>query len=1742
MKRKIKIITLSLFAALILTAGIILYLKSRQFTENLKTVINKKAGEYLQNKVDIGRIYTDIFNNLVLSEVTIDNPSTPGKDIYIGKVKVNYSFIKILKNIRNVPELVSEISLYNPEFKIIKSSGGLIIPGLEKMRAGKNLPGGGKIPPWKFNVIDGDIAVVLPGSQKYRASDFNSVIMLSGYPEIYAKSDFNIEQLVRDVKVELKYHLLSKKTDIDINSAKFILNSVGEINSGFGKVSFDRGTADVSLSASGYIDSFDNILEVLDINGEIKVAGAEAGQLSVDKADINISPRRLNVGQATARWKENLLNVTGTISNYMKDPHIDFGVTGQLAARELLKQTDIKNINGIFNVEGYLRGKPGEIEASGRISMETGFVGNYKINKLNTTADISTSSIKIGAGMMEIAGGRLRWDGQWDIRDEFDVTATAEKISMRKLTGVKNINGAMSGNITVKGRRGLPEIKSEVTIDDFSVPGKKFGRVDAEFNYADSEITVNGFSIDNKYIIKGDLQFTEGTRRLDIKSFEINGAGAGAVKSTGYMRYSPFVMSLETVGTNISHLDLPGFTELYEGASGSFNFAGKLDILSDEVRIDGKVMTDNLMIDSGSYEGGVRLGYQYKEGKKVFSIDELDINNTVKGSVSISYENDAVVLNRSSVTATAADIGNILKVLKIKNDKIDGQISGEFIFSSGEGRAVFKSTGIKYADRDLGNLSSLLKYDGKHWSVEKLNLNKEKGSLNIKGKLGEKQALYLKLTSYDIFGRIFNASGNYTGAFNKDTGYKYDIKVKDFSVNGGKWPEININGTYKDSVAGSEINAGDTLSGNISLGFKNKEDLRGKIVADNFNIDNLLSLLKAAEGPAGTISDGTISDGTISGVLNISGTKKRPVYILSKSKIKGRRNGIPFEGRTDISYKNIVRENLSIENGKIIFKDVSGRIGENGIFSVTGSFGGKESPGAEFTVNDMNLKLLSPIEGIGDIVGRCNIGGRITGDIKSPVVDFNFNGENISVRNSARNAARNSARNAARESARKKEFKKLSITGARYRNRQLNLQEVFIKSETGSVSFSDARVFMDENNYLKLNSSVKFENLGVGSFALLGNAEIESEVHIDPFMVQLKLIPKNIIVNRLKINNPLEITYRKNQLNLKDREGFDMEIYFDPGGKIELAAQINRDNKNIFSAQGYFNGNEDIDGEIKANNFEINNIIRILDSPVNYWGSSDFNISVNKSTVSFKANGSVSVQNGRYKNIGIDHLNADFIYKDGELVLNNSFIRDADFVDITFAGRLGKISDMDIEIKRLSLAGLEQMVGQVDKASGYFAGKYHLSGDLSGNLSGKLSGTGKPPVITGRSELAGGRIEGKTVFDTIKDINCSMVASGSRLNIQSFNARWAPGKISGSGYFDFGKPKLEYDIIFKTVGDEGVIVKVPGLDIPQSGLFGRFLTLPTSGEPRGSIRLFTSSGESAPHATADIIMEDAQFTYPPSSRGEDPFSADFLDNIFLDIDLAAGKSVWYENTYARLKLAGKINFSKTPREPLAVNGELTSSQGELAYLNRTFKIQRARLIWEDSKEYISASATTNVQRRDSQDNWIDDVVELVIPQERLANINPRFNSRDFENNKTSEESAEIAIAGVDFSELTQQERNALLRRELLRAIDANLTSPLVKNILSKTAIIDVAKIDVGLSEEQPDGSVVIEDTGLELGSYLTDKLYMGYYMQMGPGIENKLRLSHELDILYRLQENQFIRGEINKDRGIFLGLEHRIKF
>ncbi|MCK4777016.1 MAG: hypothetical protein KAS39_01490, partial [Actinomycetia bacterium] len=96
--------------------------------------------------------------------------------------------------------------------------------------------------------------------------------------------------------------------------------------------------------------------------------------------------------------------------------------------------------------------------------------------------------------------------------------------------------------------------------------------------------------------------------------------------------------------------------------------------------------------------------------------------------------------------------------------------------------------------------------------------------------------------------------------------------------------------------------------------------------------------------------------------------------------------------------------------------------------------------------------------------------------------------------------------------------------------------------------------------------------------------------------------------------------------------------------------------------------------------------------------------------------------------------------------------------------------------------------------------------------------------------------------------------------------------------------------------------------------------------------------------------------------------------------------------------------------------------------------------------------------------------------------------------------------------------------------------------LKRTNLIDDAKVDVRVTEDEQTKTMLLKGAGLKLGRNITDKLYMGYYMVFGEGVENNLRLTHELDVLYRVRGSQFLRGRVSEEEKFFFGFEQQIRF
>ncbi|MBN2407602.1 MAG: translocation/assembly module TamB domain-containing protein [Elusimicrobia bacterium] len=1696
MRRKKRTVSAAVIISGMIFLAVFIYVKSHKFTSYVKMLVKSEASKALGNPVEIDSINTDIFNQVVLKNVVVYDGNTSEKLIGISRVKIKYSFIKFIKKIKSLNSLIREITLYRPHFIVVRGEDGRIsVKGLEKIAGSVSGEKGESFPPWKLNMSKGTAVIeqTQAGGAAHRIGDLDISISLGGYPEIHCVSSFEIDDIRGKVGVEAQYHALSGSFVSWVTLKNMDMGSMGKIKLGNREVMFTGGALSSNIRIEGNAEELRKTPSGMKLYGDVRIEDAESGIGRIRTARINVSPERLKIDKGVVELDGNDIGIDGEVVNYFSEPDILLYVKGSLLADQLLKRTGIKEVEGVLHVDGILRGRMTGLDASGKISMADGRISNYSVSDLNAYVACNKDNIKFSSSSVNLAGGRIIWEGVWERGGNISIKGKAQDLSMKELAGVGGIEGRITGDIDVRGRAASPEITADITAEDMTVMGKDFGQVSIKGGYGGSSVVFDGFTLDEKYSIGGSITLDREAKILRLREMYMKGTGESQLRLRGRVDYLQKKADIGIEAKKVDIEEIRGIKKKYPDSGGNFDFNGNIAVDNDVLSVKGNIGTRNFTVEDDSYT--ITCDFTANSGRKEaarIAISDLNMNDFLRGSMSLENNGSGYRLVTSSVSFISADLRKLLKIFRKDNIKVTGgSVSGFFTMAADKGAGEVKVSGLEIADVKAGDLEGMLIYSGGVLRIERMDISKDGGRADIKGSIFPSQDIEAEFSDYDLDGRKISAScsysGNRTGRSSEDI-YEFELGMSGLIIGTDTWPGLVLNGRYGKEELYTRLKLGDNIKGEVT---RKKEGRRDIVESDIWFREMDIRKVAAVFGLNSEI------EGRISGSLKIIGDSRDPLFILDSTIKDGRWLGIPISGSLDLETTST---DMKISN-------IKGKAGDRGYIEITGN------------VRDSVMNLLVKIEGldshllqeklrsIGDIYGIYNAKIALRGDYRNPSAELELSGENLTVDGL--------------------KLKKMELK-AGYTKEKTSIKELNAVFDKGTVTFSDGEVDISTLKETRIDIKGNFRNLVIGPLTVLGSGGIGGSMGFDPFRLSIKFTPHNILLNRYSLRTDVDMEYENKILRLDARDGLKADISIGEG-KIEIRdLRLEKREKSISAAVLYQKG--DIEGSLKARNIEINDIIRLMNNPLDFRGSAALDIRFKKKGKELWSQGRVSLSNSTFKNINIEQIESNFSYEKGNLTLTDTYVRDPEYVDMDLAGRIGTDTDLEVSIGRLSLSILEHLSPEISKGRGYFSGRYHLKGSP------------KVPVINGSISMLGGKIDGRDILGKIRDIECSIYAEGSRLILKDLSANWKPGILKGGGYVDLAVRPLDVNLRLETEGKKGIAVKIPYLDIPQSTIFGRYLTLPSHGEPRGSIYLYRK--DDYYYLKGDIVLNNTHFTYPPAKGSRETPASSFLDNLVLDIDLRAGESVWYENTYARVKISGEsgmLNFKKYPGKPILINGELSSDQGEVTYFNREFSVKEAHLVFEDTVEYLTAVTSTDIQRKVDTGEWDDDVIQMVIPQGRIADIAPRFNSTRYTEKTTSEEAMELAIAGADMEDLNQAERNSLLRKELLRAIDANLTSPIVKNILKRTDLIDVAKVDVKVDEESPDSSMALKGAGLRIGRHVTDKLYMGYYMVFG-GVENKLSLAHELDVLYRLQGSRFLRGRISEEEKFFLGFEQQIRF
>lgn len=469
---------------------------------------------------------------------------------------------------------------------------------------------------------------------------------------------------------------------------------------------------------------------------------------------------------------------------------------------------------------------------------------------------------------------------------------------------------------------------------------------------------------------------------------------------------------------------------------------------------------------------------------------------------------------------------------------------------------------------------------------------------------------------------------------------------------------------------------------------------------------------------------------------------------------------------------------------------------------------------------------------------------------------------------------------------------------------------------------------------------------------------------------------------------------------------------------------------------------------------------------------------------------------------------------------------------------------------------LQDMWPVCKKARGTFSGELNIDSGKGGLRS------------AGYFEIRDGQMTNRSYARRVNDLALRLLLVDDRLTVESGTARIGAGRavLRGEVLLPRDAPP-EYNLWLETLGDRGVEVEVPQLSVPPGPVFSRLPIFQESlkGVSRGEpVFVLHATGPQGRHViTADVTLNNSQFTYPPAKgafhRVPGPrFWRDFWREAAWDVRFHTGKDTWYRNEYVNVEIDGNLALSGRPGAWLA-NGKIGARQGVINYLGQNFIVSQGSFEVETDTRpgltrgvypYISGVAEKTVAAVDARGFANDDVVTMVVDRARLGEIQPRFLSRNSPGLKSDRVAMRaLGLSGED--QLTQSDRDQLFRAGLVQLVGASaapLATRLAQNfgIYMINTIYEPPETTETASPTSPnqspsataaparDVSSYLRGAGASARIRLTDRLFGVYKVKLDEA-QNQFYFRDEIELVYRVAKSLHLRASTELDSEKLLG-------
>ena len=369
--------------------------------------------------------------------------------------------------------------------------------------------------------------------------------------------------------------------------------------------------------------------------------------------------------------------------------------------------------------------------------------------------------------------------------------------------------------------------------------------------------------------------------------------------------------------------------------------------------------------------------------------------------------------------------------------------------------------------------------------------------------------------------------------------------------------------------------------------------------------------------------------------------------------------------------------------------------------------------------------------------------------------------------------------------------------------------------------------------------------------------------------------------------------------------------------------------------------------DVEIDNFEIGNLVSLLQSDLDIGGLVSLTADVQGTTAAPRLEGALGVENGRYRGAALPSLHGTFDYADAKLVARANASAPGGPPLITAEGTLpidlgsgaserlpNAPMSMDVTIDRFPLEYVPPITDAIR--------------DLKGIAVGRIvaRGTIRDPRLAGALEIGGGQAHLRPLGITLANLAGSIRMAGDSLVIDSIAAS-SGGRVrltGGRGLTTLTQPSFDLKLTARNAqvldSDRGnarinadIAMKGPfnGVYINgQATVLNAVYYIPESDDKK-----VIGPGDPAMFNVVDTAVVDARTLFP----GQSPLFA----NMRMDVAVAVNRDTWVRSRDANIEVYSDGNLTlqvDRAKQALALEGIITTERGQYTFLGRRFDVRR----------------------------------------------------------------------------------------------------------------------------------------------------------------------------------------------------------